>query len=103
MHDTETQQIILEILEQAQSGKSFEFRFITSRSEFQFFWQSAKATKLLIRTLKASAKDLFNTYCEDVADGAPDVNKLLAVKELEDVYYETFADEDGEIYEKYTN
>ena len=89
MQQTESQQLLLAILEQAKKQNT-KFTFITTWNEFRFYRQNRRATKLIIRTLEASARNLFKTYCKDIAAGSADINKLLAVKQLEEIitYYE---------------
>ena len=89
MQQTEAQQLLFDIIEYAKNPNT-GFTFITTWNEFRFYQQNRRATKLIIRTLKAAAKNLFKTYCRAIAAGSADVNKLLAFKQLEDViaFYE---------------
>lgn len=82
MQNTEAQQFLLEILEQAQQGKFTEFRLLTSWYDFKNCHRTALATKLVIRLLSSSAKKLFKEYCKDITAGEQDVNKLLAYTQL---------------------
>lgn len=82
MTDSEAKQLLLDIINQAQEGRSLKFHFIRSWQEFKFRWQQARSTKLVIKTLKTSSNNLFKEYCRDVSAGASDVNKLLAYSEL---------------------
>lgn len=88
MQQTEAQQLLVDIIEQANKPNT-PFTFITTWSEFRFYWRNRRATKLIIRTLEAAAGNLFKTYCKDITAGSADVTKLLAVKQLEGiiVYY----------------
>ena len=86
MTDSETRQLLLSIINQAQEGKSLKFHFIRSWQEFKFRWCQAKSTKLVIKTLKASAKGLFKEYCKDVIAGISDITKLLAYQQLLDIF-----------------
>ena len=90
MQDTEAQELLLSILNNAEEGKSIQFRFITSWSEFRFYWQNFRSTKLVIRVLRSAAKDLFKTYCEEIVTGSADFTKLLAYLEFQDIiaFYE---------------
>ena len=94
MQITEAQELLLGIIEHAQSGQSIEFRFIQTWSEFRERIKQAKSTELLIKTLRSSANKLFKSYCQDVIAGISDVNKLLAYSQLQDViaFYEREAD-----------
>ena len=87
---TTDEQLLLNILNQAQEGKSIEFHFITSWEEFKFYRQSIISTKLIIKALRTGAKHLFKTYCKEVSTGSADLTKLLAYSQLQDViaFYE---------------
>lgn len=85
MEQAEAQEFLLEILNNAAEGKSIEFRFITSWSEFRFYQRSIRATKLIIKTLEEAADSLFKTYCKEVPTGSADFTKLLAYSEIQDV------------------
>ena len=79
---TESQQILLNILDHAQTTKSMEFRFITDWSEFKFYWDKYSSTKLILRILYKCSKRLFKGYCKTIIAGTSDVNKLLAYQRL---------------------
>jgi hypothetical protein len=98
MQETEAQQLILDIINQAQSGQSFKFHFITSWREFRYYSKSARATALLIRTLESSAEKLFKSYCKDVSVGTADVTKLFAYTEIKDII--AFYEQDLETLQK---
>lgn len=85
MRETEAQQLLLDILNYAQEGKLLEFHLITSWAEFRFYTQRNRSTKVLIRTLRSAADNLFKTYCEDISTGSADFTKLLAFAELQKV------------------
>lgn len=90
MHDTEVQQLLSDILSQAEE-RPMTFQFITSWREFRFYQQKACGTKIVIRTLRSGAKNLFKTYCKEIPDGSADVTKLYALIHLRDViaFYES--------------
>ena len=79
---TESQQILLEIINHAQTAKLTEFRFITNWAEFKFYWNKYSSTKLILRILRKCSKRLFKKYCKDVIAGISDVNTLLAYQKL---------------------
>ena len=79
---TESRQILLNILDHAQTTKSMEFRFITGWSEFKFYWDKYSSTKLILRILRKCSKRLFKDYCKAVIAGTSDVNKLFAYQQL---------------------
>ena len=82
MNDTETAQLILDIISKAQEGKAQPFRHILYWSEFRYYRRYQRSTKLIIKTLQLSAKNLFKEYCQDVIAGISDVTKLLAYEQL---------------------
>jgi len=90
MQNTEAQQILLSIIEQAEQENYTLFQFITSWAEFKFYYKKLMSTKLVIRILRTSADNLFNSYCKDIANGTQDVSKLLAYSQLGDIkaFYE---------------
>ena len=90
MNDIETKQLILDILNKAQEGKSFKFQYICSWHEFRYYTKLIKSNKLIVKTLQTSANNIFREYCKDVISGISDVNKLLAYSQLRDVitFYE---------------
>lgn len=85
MQDNEAQQLLLNIINQAQNGKPAEFSFIKTWLEFRFYFKRFRATKIIIRTLKAASKNLFKSYCNDIRSGTTDVTKLFAFAELQEV------------------
>lgn len=90
MQNTDAQQILLSIIEQAEQENYTRFQFITSWDEFKFYYKKLMSTKLVIRILRTSADNLFNSYCKDVVSGTQDVSKLLAYSQLGDIkaFYE---------------
>ena len=90
MTDNEAQQLLLDIINQAQEGQALEFQYIKSWYEFKYYKRLARSTKVVISTLSFSANNLFNEYCRDVIAGISDVNKLLAYSHLRDIiaFYE---------------
>lgn len=90
MTNTDAQELLLNILRQAEEGKSIEFRFITSWYDFKDTIKDYRATKLIVRTLQDSAKNLFKSYCKAVSNGTADFTQLLAYYQLQDIiaFYE---------------
>lgn len=90
MQKIEAQQILTEILRQAEEGKSTEFRLIKSWSEFIFFWQTFKATKVVIKTLQEAADKIFKSYCKRITIGNAVFTQLLAYAHVQEVrlFYE---------------
>ena len=85
MTDADARQLTKDIINQALEGKFIEFRYIRAWREFRYYNQTAVSTKLVIKTLKTSAKNLFKSYCRDVIAGISDVHKLIAYTQLLDI------------------
>lgn len=90
MQDTEAQELLLQILNNAEEGKSIEFQLITSWSDFINTRRDYRASKLVVKMLKEAADNLFKVYCKDISAGSADFTKLLAYSELRDIkaFYE---------------
>ena len=90
MDNTETTQLVLDILEKAQSNNHQPFQFILCWREFAYYRKLTVSTQLIIKTLQDSATGLFKEYCKDVIAGISDVDKLLAYLQLLDIkaFYE---------------
>jgi hypothetical protein len=104
MQDTEAQQLLLDILNQAEE-RPMTFQFITSWREFSFYQQKTYGTKIVIRTLKSAMKKLFKSYCREVSEGTADVNTLFAYIRLRDViaFYEEELDTLQRMLDDYDN
>ena len=89
MNNSTADQLLQAILEQAESEPS-EFRFVTSWVDFVYCHRQYKATKLIIKVLKAASKSLFKDYCRTVTSGISDVTQLIAFTQLDDIiaFYE---------------
>ena len=92
--DQETTLLIQDVIDKALNGQSQPFRPIVCWSEFIYYHRCASANKMIIKTLKRAAKNLFKEYCRDVIAGISDITKLLAYEQLLDieVFYETELD-----------
>ena len=84
MNNISSEQLLQAILEQAE-GKPSEFRFIESLYDLAGCFRYSKATKLVIKVLKAASKKLFTAYCKNVTSGISDVTQLFAFSQLDDV------------------
>jgi uncharacterized protein (DUF4213/DUF364 family) len=85
MTDVDTKQLIVEILNKAQEGRALSFRQILYWTDYVEYLKLARSTKLIIKTLETSAKNLFKEYCKDVIAGISDINKILAYSQLLDI------------------
>lgn len=105
MDNNVAQQILSEILAQAEKGESTKFRFITSWNDYLACRKLYKSNKLIIRILKSSSVRLFKTYRKDVIAGISDVTKLLAYCQLDDViaFYNKELDTLDNMLDEYEN
>lgn len=90
MQDLEVQQMMLTIIEHAQSAKPTEFRFIGNWSEYRFYKGKRRFFKLLIKALQSGTSRLLKQYCASVVTGDTNFNKLLAYQQMQQVvsFYE---------------
>lgn len=82
MQDNETQQIILTILEQAETGKHEKFKYIVDFDQYQDYRKQYTYYKVLLKVLHRSAKKLLDDYCRTVTSGISDINQLLGYRQL---------------------
>jgi hypothetical protein len=82
MDNTESTQLVLDIIEKVRSNDHLPFKFILSWQEFSYYRKLAVSTQLIAKTMQDSANRLFKEYCKDVIAGISDFNKLLAYKQL---------------------
>jgi hypothetical protein len=85
MHDNETQQMILTIIEHAKTTKPTEFRFLRNWTDYRFYKGKLRSFKLLIKALNSGCDRLFKNYCSSVVSGEGDLNKLLAYQQMLEV------------------
>ena len=90
MQKTESRQLVQSIIEHALKRQFTEFHFITSWTEFRFYKQTARATEIIIKTLKTSSKNIITNYCKDIIKGEQNLNILLAYSQIQDIrdFYE---------------
>lgn len=105
MTDTETKQMTLAIIEQAQEGQLLKFHYIRSWDEFQEYTRLNRATKAVIKLLSRSANNLFKEYCKDVIAGISDVTKLAAYSQIREYidYYIKEAETQQKMLDEYDN
>lgn len=91
MEPSDGQQIITEIIKQAQSGKPTKFHFITTIEECLGYYQHINSTKIIIKLLKRVSDRLFKNYCKNVPVGADCVEELIAFTEIREItgFYKT--------------
>lgn len=84
MLNTETQQMMLTIIEYAKSAKPSEFRLLRNWSDYRYHVGKRRSFKLLVRALQSGSDRLFKNYCKSILC-LEDFNKLLAYKQLQGV------------------
>lgn len=82
MATAEFQEMILKVIEHAETAKLSEFRLITTWAEYRKFKDKRKAFKLLVNGLKKSSNRCFKRYCRAVTAGISNVSTLLAYQRL---------------------
>lgn len=82
MPNTETQQMMLTVIEHAQSAKPSEFRLLRNWSDYRYHVGKRRSFKLLVRALRSGSDRLFKSYCSSVRSSEEDLNKLLAYQQM---------------------
>lgn len=105
MQDNETQQFILSILEQAESGTHEKFRYLVDFNQYRECRRQYTYYKVLLKVLNRSAKQLLTEYCKTVTSGISDINQLLGYRQLISVikYYDKELDTTTRMLEDYEN
>ena len=85
MPENETQQMILKIIEHAQSAKSSEFHFIRNWSEYRYCKGKNRSFKLVVNALTAGSKRLLKRYCRSIVEADGNLTTLLAYKQMQEV------------------
>lgn len=78
----ELQEMILKVIEHAETAKLSEFQLITTWAEYRNYKGKRKAFKLLVNGLRKSSNRLFKRYCSAVISGISDFTTLLAYQRL---------------------
>ena len=86
MLDTEAQEIIIQLLQQAEEVPPSEFHSIATWSEYFYHVGQKRALKAVTRILKISADSTLKSYCAGVTEGHANFAELLAHVQLTDVY-----------------
>ena len=89
MQEIDAQEIITQIILQAQSKEHLEFQKIQTWSEYFYYLGQKRSLRAVIRILKVCAKCTFKSHLDDILAGHSNVNKLLAYNQFEDIisYY----------------
>lgn len=90
MTDQEITLIVQELIDKALNGETRRFNRIMYWREFRYYKRLRLSTRLVIKTLKASASNLFKEYCHGITTGTSDITKLLTYCQLLDIidFYE---------------
>ena len=89
MQEIDVQDIITQIILQAQSGEHTEFQKIQTWAEYFYYLGQKRSLKAVIKILKVCAKCTLNSYCDDILEGCTDLNKLIAHGQFQEIldYY----------------
>lgn len=79
----EIQEVLSTLIEDALSGDSLTFEFITSVPEFIQFRYRSWSLKSIIRILSSCSKRMFKSYCKAIESGDEQPTKLLACATIE--------------------
>ena len=82
MATVEFQEMIMKVIEHAETAKLSEFQLITTWAEYRKVKDKRKAFKLLVNGLKKSSNRCFKKYCRAVTAGISDFTTLLAYQRL---------------------
>lgn len=82
MNITESQKLLLDIIEYAETENLSTFRLISCWSEYRFYIGKRKSYKVLVKGLKKSSDRIFKNYCARVPAGISNFNSLLAYQRL---------------------
>jgi hypothetical protein len=83
MTNTEVQQMMLDIIKEAQSSKPMEFHLISNWTEYKFYKSKRKTFKLIIKALQSSTNRLLKNYCRAIVLDIADITKLLAYHQMQ--------------------
>ena len=89
MQDLDAQEIIAELIQQAEENKNTEFHLITTWDEYLYYLGQERSLKVVLKVLRQCANSIFKTYCKEIPLGTADFNLLLAYNKFKDieVYY----------------
>lgn len=82
MVNTEFQEMILKVIDYAETAKLSEFQLITTWAEYRKYKGKRKAFKLLVNGLHKSSDRLFKRYCRAITAGISNFTTLLAYQRL---------------------
>ena len=74
---TDTQTLLMDLITHASSAEPMEFELVCSLHEYFTIRQRRRALKSVLKLLKASQKNLFNSYCVEVEHGTASTSKLI--------------------------
>lgn len=102
MYYNDTQQMMLTIIEHAQTAKPSEFHLIRNWKEYRYYKGKRRSFKLLTKALRKGVDRLLTRYCDSVATGKENFNTLVAYQQMVEVltfYERELATVTGMIYE----
>ena len=75
---TTNEDLMSELIYNAESGKHRQFQFLRSWREYSRARKIKRTHVLLVSSISASADNLFKKYCNDIRNGVTDPVKLIA-------------------------
>ena len=70
--------IMADLLKKAESGKHRQFQFLQNSFEYSKARKIRRAERLLVASIRKSAKKLFKKYCKTIPSGEADMFILMA-------------------------
>lgn len=89
MTKADAQEILNQIIRQAEERKGVKPHIINTLSEYLFYRDQEKSLKAVLKVLRNCANFVFKEYCAEVPTGRANFTKLLAYKEFQEIitYY----------------
>lgn len=80
--DTDIKELLVNLIDQAETSKNVEFRYIRSWKEYREVHKAYKYKKAVTKLLQASAETIFKKYCKEVSKQSGQFNKLLVYRSI---------------------
>ena len=89
MTKADAQEILMQIIRQAEERKGVKPHIINTLSECLFYRDQERSLKVVLKVLRNCANFVFKEYCSEIPTGSASFNKLLAYKEFQEIitYY----------------
>ena len=80
--DIDIKELLVNLIDQAETSKNIEFRYIRAWNEYREVCKAYKYKKAVTKLLLASADTIFKKYCKEVSKQHGQFNKLLGYRSL---------------------